>query len=71
MDDLDLIRKRLQKASSEKEEQTRLVELFDRACTGLETGMSGGVKADVRKRLDGLLDEVRNRAESVEEMIKE
>ena len=71
MDDFDQIRKLLKKASKNKNEQERLVGLFDSACTGLETGMSRGVKTELEVRFEGLLSEIEKRAKTVQKMIKE
>ena len=71
MDDFDQIRKSLKEATEKKSEQERLVDLFNSACAGLETGMTRGVKAELEARFDGLLGEIDERAEAVKKMIKE
>ena len=71
MDDFDQIRRRLKEATKEKKEQEKIVELFDSACKGLETGMSRGVKTELEARFDGMLSEIEKKSETVKKMIKE
>ena len=70
MDDFEVIRKELRKAAENKKEQEALLALFDAACAGLADGMTRGVKAELEKRFDGLIDEIEAKAETVEKRIK-
>ncbi len=71
MDDLDRIRQRLRESAADREEQDRLVALFDRACAGLESGTAKGVKAEMETRFQELLEKLEQNAETVRETIRE
>jgi hypothetical protein len=71
MEDFDRIRERLRETTTDEREQDRLIELFDTACSGLESGMARGVKAETEDRLENLLRDFERKAEAVKERIRE
>jgi hypothetical protein len=71
LDDIDKIKKTLKSEASDKIEEKRLIALYDKACEGLSSHTSGGVREEIEELLDGLFEPVEVKAAAIKKMIRE
>ncbi len=66
MDERERIEKRIRDQAEGSEDERLCRELFEAACRGLEEGSSGGAVAEVKKRVDLILEEIKEIAARIE-----